>query len=195
MLANRDIKAGEEITVSYIAHFLPRLLRQLSLREGWSFACQCPVCDLSHPSSHSHEQRLEDHYRLCQDSCMDVDGQLRPGGTWSYAALERAAERAQKRIELLAEHHALRNFSRQAYMPLNLILTPSVLTVRRYLGAFDIALAQYKMKRLRSKLGDAVKLLELVIEADKIYYGATGAVTQEDKRLYSRLQRGDIPGI
>ncbi|EJT69637.1 hypothetical protein GGTG_12521 [Gaeumannomyces tritici R3-111a-1] len=177
MRANRDIETGEEITTSYIAHFLPRELRQLLLGR-WGFACQCPACDPSHPFSHPHERFLKDHHQLCQDSCMGNTGRLKAGGAWSYAVLEQAAKRAQKRIELLAKHHALRKFSRQAY-----------------LGAFDIALAQYKMRRLRSKLGDAIKLLELVIEADRIYYGDTSAVTQEHEGLYNRLQGGDIPGV
>ncbi|KLU91958.1 hypothetical protein MAPG_10907 [Magnaporthiopsis poae ATCC 64411] len=119
MRANRDIETGEEITTSYTAHFLPRELRQLLLGR-WGFTCQCPACDPSNPFSRSHERLLKDHDQLCQDACMDDNGRLKAGGAWPYAVLKQAATRAQKRIELLARHHALRKFSRQAYVPVNL---------------------------------------------------------------------------
>ena len=40
-----DISAGEEITISYIQPFLPRVYRQAILREYDGFECQCPACD------------------------------------------------------------------------------------------------------------------------------------------------------
>ncbi len=194
ILANRDIDAGEEITTSYIANWLSRELRQSFLQQ-WGFTCQCPACDSSNPDSHSHERRLKKLHRLHQDSCMDTAGRLRAGGTWSYTTLEQAANRAQQRIELFTGHHVLRRFSRQAYMPLYPIRACCILTVYRCLGAFDIALAQYKMRRLESKLADAVKLWQLVVEADRLYFGDTHAVTREDEEVYEKLQKGDIPGV
>lgn len=62
----------------------------------------------------------------------------------------------------------------------------------RHLGAFDIALAKYKLRRIRSDLDDALKFLKSIIKADKIYYGKTGAITRAHEELYDRLQKGDI---
>ncbi len=56
-----------------------------------------------------------------------------------------------------------------------------MLIVYRYLGAFDITLAQYKMRQLRSKLGDALNVLELVTEATE-YIMATVAMLPENTR-------------
>ncbi|KAH6847124.1 hypothetical protein B0I37DRAFT_430410 [Chaetomium sp. MPI-CAGE-AT-0009] len=179
MLANRDIEAGEEITTSYISHVWPREVRQRLLsRNGWDFACQCPACDTSHPFSHSHEQRLQALQRLFNDSYMNetVD-RLVHAKTWSYAVLEQAGDRARRRIELVAGHHSLRQFS-----------------VQVCLGALDIALARYRMRQLRSDLEDALKSLELAIETERIYYGETHVVTRQHEALYDRLQRGDISG-
>ncbi|KAK3291929.1 uncharacterized protein B0H64DRAFT_242893 [Chaetomium fimeti] len=178
--ANRDIEAGEEITASYIVHIQPRKARQklLSL-DGWDFTCKCPACDTSHPFSHSHEQRLQAFDRLCLDS--DMDGKnvdLKHGGAWSYAALEQAADKTQGRIELLDGHHSLRNFSRQLY-----------------LRAFGIAIAKYRMRRLRSDLEDTIKCLEVVIESDKDWYGENHIITRHHKEHYDRLQRGEMSGV
>jgi hypothetical protein len=61
------------------------------------------------------------------------------------------------------------------------------------MGAFDIALAQYKLSKLTSKLADAIRLLELVIELDLMYYGDNSAVTEEDRKLCLQLKEGYIP--
>jgi hypothetical protein len=90
---------------------------------------------------------------------MDSTDRLKSGGTWSPHALEQAASRAQKLIELLARHHA------------------GIPTVcNRYEGAFNIALAQYKMGPLDSKLADASKFLELTIKFGKIYHGRSSTL-------------------
>lgn len=115
MRANRDIGSGEEITTSYIAHFLPREKRQLYL-EGWSFTCECPACDPDHPFSHAYERYLRAISQACEDFCLDEAGRLKTSGTSSYTMLEKAADRANKRIELFAKHHALRKFALQAYV-------------------------------------------------------------------------------
>jgi hypothetical protein len=49
--------------------------------------------------------------------------------------------------------------------------------------AFDIAFSQYKLSKLASKLTDAIRLLELVIKLDLMYYGDNSAVTEEDRKL------------
>ena len=40
---------------------------------------------------------------------------------------------------------------------------------------------------------DAIRLLELVIELDLIYYGDNSAVTEEDRKLCLQLKEGYIP--
>ncbi|KXX77141.1 SET domain-containing protein 5 [Madurella mycetomatis] len=175
VLANRDISEGEEITISYIANYLPRAHRQLCL-DGWGFSCQCPACDPGHSDSRLYEQRIKRLGQLCQDRCMDGVGRLRVGETWSYAELEHAAARAKSRVELISGHHALQKFARQTY-----------------LGAFDIALAQYKLQQRQPRLRDAIKLLEQVTRLDKIYFGNNSAITQEHQRIYIGLKRGYVP--
>jgi hypothetical protein len=109
LLANREIAAGEEITFSYTLNLVLRAPRQhlLSL-SGHDFICQCPACDASHPFSRLHEPRLKTFLRACDDPDMDVpSGELMPGKVRSYKALERAADRAERRIEMVNEHHTL----------------------------------------------------------------------------------------
>lgn len=115
MRANRDIEPGEEITTSYIANFLFREDRRLALKRR-NFACDCPACDSGNPFSHAHERRLKAINQLCEDFCMDGAGRLNNAGKWSYAVLEKAADRASKRIELFNGNHAIRRFSLQAYV-------------------------------------------------------------------------------
>jgi hypothetical protein len=111
MRANRDIDAGEEITYSYTMHCAFRVVRQHLLSERWDFTCQCPACDPWHPFCHSHEQRFHTLNKLCQDVDADKEGRLKSAETWPYAALEQESDRSRRRIELLAEHHSLREFS------------------------------------------------------------------------------------
>jgi hypothetical protein len=61
------------------------------------------------------------------------------------------------------------------------------------MGAFDIALAQYRLSSLMSKLADAIRLLELVIELDLMYYGDNSAVTEGDRKLCLQLKKYYIP--
>ncbi|KAH6632472.1 hypothetical protein F5144DRAFT_650533 [Chaetomium tenue] len=178
MRANRDINADEEITTSYIMRAAPREIRQRVLSGGWGFTCQCPACDPSHPFSHSHEQRLHTLLQTYKDSAcyLDDDGRLKSAETWPYAALEQVADSFRRRTELLTEHHSLRSFTREVY-----------------LGAFEVAVAKYKLRRVRSDLEEALKLLELTIQAERIYFGE--AITRSHEELYAKLERGDISGV
>ena len=63
----------------------------------------------------------------------------------------------------------------------------------RYLEAFAVAIIQYKLDRLPSKLTEAIKFLELVIEQDLMFYGSNSATTAEDRNLYLRLKQGHVP--
>lgn len=42
--ALRPIAAGEDVTISYIDHILPRLPRRTSVASGWMFYCRCSAC-------------------------------------------------------------------------------------------------------------------------------------------------------
>lgn len=44
LCAVRDIEVGEQITVSYIHHLIPRLDRRKKLKEKWGFECDCKAC-------------------------------------------------------------------------------------------------------------------------------------------------------
>jgi import receptor subunit TOM20 len=67
LVATRDIKAGDEITVSYIdasVHddenvFQARYRRRKELVRGWRFACQCDRCAREAPSSSAGEKEIE----------------------------------------------------------------------------------------------------------------------------------------
>ncbi|EAQ83113.1 hypothetical protein CHGG_10931 [Chaetomium globosum CBS 148.51] len=178
MRANRDINAGEEITSSYILRVVPRATRLQQLSKGWGFTCQCPACDPKNPFSDSHERRLKALLQLYTESAcyMNKEGRLKDAERSSYGALKQAADRAKRQIEMLSEHHSLRVFSRESC-----------------LGALDIAIAKYKLKRLESDLEEALKLLELIIEADKLYHGEITIGAHEE--LYKRLRRGDISSM
>ena len=106
VVANRDIDAGAEITIAYIDHCKPRVQRQVELRT-WGFVGQCAACDVRHPDSRAHEQRLKVLAQLYQDPCMDNSGHLMASVCRSKTMLERAAEKAQRRIQLLTEHQEI----------------------------------------------------------------------------------------
>jgi hypothetical protein len=58
VFANRDVDVGEEITISYLDHTQPRVIRQVDMR-AWGFICQCPACDIQHLDNRAHERRLK----------------------------------------------------------------------------------------------------------------------------------------
>jgi hypothetical protein len=61
------------------------------------------------------------------------------------------------------------------------------------MGAFDMALAQYKLSKLVPKRADAIRFLGLVIELDLVYCGDDSAVTEEDRRLCLGFKDGYVP--
>ena len=63
----------------------------------------------------------------------------------------------------------------------------------RYLGALDIAIIQYKLDKLPSKLTEAIEFLELIIELDLMFYGSNSATTDGDRNLCLRLKQGHVP--
>lgn len=42
--AARDIRAGEQLTISYVDSGLPLAARSAQLQFGYGFACRCPRC-------------------------------------------------------------------------------------------------------------------------------------------------------
>ena len=61
------------------------------------------------------------------------------------------------------------------------------------MGAFDIAVAQYKLSKLLFKFTDATRFLELGIEQDLALYGDNSTVIEEDRKLCLRLKQGYVP--
>jgi import receptor subunit TOM20 len=67
LVATRDIKAGDEITVSYVDASVhddedviqARYRRRKELARGWRFACQCDRCVKEAPSPSAGEKDLE----------------------------------------------------------------------------------------------------------------------------------------
>ncbi|KAK0614604.1 hypothetical protein B0T14DRAFT_570525 [Immersiella caudata] len=70
VVATRDIKPGEEITISYIPHGMPSVYRQRNLA-NWSFKCTCNLCTAS-PStlaaSDARRHKLADLYTQMEAS-------------------------------------------------------------------------------------------------------------------------------
>ncbi|KAK4444587.1 SET domain-protein 5 [Podospora aff. communis PSN243] len=70
VVATRDIKPGEEITISYIPLGMPTKYRQRSLA-NWSFKCTCAMCTASHSAlaaSDARREKLADLYNKMEDS-------------------------------------------------------------------------------------------------------------------------------
>lgn len=67
LIATRDIKAGDEITVSYVDASIheeedvvqARYRRRKELARGWRFACQCGRCAREAPSPSAGEKDIE----------------------------------------------------------------------------------------------------------------------------------------
>ncbi len=67
LVATRDIKAGDEITVSYVDASVhddedviqARYRRRKELARGWRFACQCGRCAREAPSPSAGEKEIE----------------------------------------------------------------------------------------------------------------------------------------
>jgi mitochondrial import receptor subunit TOM20 len=67
LVATRDIKAGDEVTVSYVDASVhdnedvvqARYRRRKELARGWRFACQCDRCAREAPSPSAGEKEIE----------------------------------------------------------------------------------------------------------------------------------------
>ncbi|CAJ2511058.1 Uu.00g066830.m01.CDS01 [Anthostomella pinea] len=92
--ATRDIKADEEITLTYADALLPVAERQEKTRRVWHFTCACPACDPNDPAidSAAHERDIRDLQSLENDPT--------PGSEASREELSAALERSSRRIEL-----------------------------------------------------------------------------------------------
>lgn len=76
LIATRDIKAGDEITVSYVDASVhddedavqARYRRRKELARGWRFACQCDRCirEAPPPSAEEKEPLLNDESKVEQ---------------------------------------------------------------------------------------------------------------------------------
>ena len=74
LIATRDVKAGDEITVSYVDASVhddedvvqARYRRRKELARGWRFACQCDRCvkEAPPPSAGEKEPQLNDESKV-----------------------------------------------------------------------------------------------------------------------------------
>lgn len=74
LVATRDVKAGDEITVSYVDASVhdkedvveARYRRRKELARGWRFACQCDRCvrEAPPPSAGEKEPQLNDESKV-----------------------------------------------------------------------------------------------------------------------------------
>lgn len=132
---------------------------------------------------------------------MDQVGRLTARASRPKTMLDSAVRQGEKRIDLSAEHPSLRNFQislagvrDEPFLWSRYGRTESSFDYpHRYMEAVDIALAQYTMAKVPSKLADATEWLELAIELDLVYHGDNGSLTQEDERLVQRLEQGHTP--
>ncbi|KAK2055992.1 SET domain-containing protein [Colletotrichum caudatum] len=56
--AVRDIRPGEELTISYVDSLSARVVRQDRARRNWGFGCSCAHCSLPEPFVRASDQRL-----------------------------------------------------------------------------------------------------------------------------------------
>ncbi|OCB88632.1 SET domain-containing protein [Sanghuangporus baumii] len=57
VMAQKDIAAGEEITISYIDGFMPRAARQAELKLKYCFTCACSLCSKPDAESAASDER------------------------------------------------------------------------------------------------------------------------------------------
>ncbi|KAG6095262.1 hypothetical protein E4U30_002614 [Claviceps sp. LM220 group G6] len=62
--ARRDIKEGEEVTLSYVWPLADRESRQRNLKEKFDFTCLCRVCSLPYEQSQEHDRKLGQIVRI-----------------------------------------------------------------------------------------------------------------------------------
>ncbi|KAI0139784.1 hypothetical protein BJ166DRAFT_473400 [Pestalotiopsis sp. NC0098] len=62
--AIRDIKPGEELTISYLDSFRARDVRQQRAHASWGFACTCSQCSLSKDEADESDARLFSIYKV-----------------------------------------------------------------------------------------------------------------------------------
>lgn len=65
--AARDIRPGEEITLSYINPLLPRTRRVAKLQKNWGFACDCAACTAPDARAAESDARVEQIVRLKEE--------------------------------------------------------------------------------------------------------------------------------
>ncbi|KAK1988804.1 hypothetical protein LZ30DRAFT_577316 [Colletotrichum cereale] len=56
--AVRDIRPGEELTISYVDSLTARVVRQDRAQRNWGFGCACAHCSLPEPLARASDQRL-----------------------------------------------------------------------------------------------------------------------------------------
>lgn len=65
--AVRDIKPGEELTISYVDSLSSRQVRQDRAKRNWGFGCTCNHCSLPPPLIRDSDNRLYRMWQIEQD--------------------------------------------------------------------------------------------------------------------------------
>lgn len=74
----RDIKPGEELTVSYLDNAEPRALRQIRARQTWGFECACSQCSLPESLVAKSDRRLEEISQIADKLTNPQGGEVTP---------------------------------------------------------------------------------------------------------------------
>jgi hypothetical protein len=121
--AVKDIRADEEITISYLQSQRSRALRQKELRKKFKFTCSCALCSLPLAQSKANDAKLTRVH--------DIDCFIELGG------VQGLVEPAQRMLSYVDEQVQLWNEP-----------TPDTLgLVRAYPDAFEIAVANGDLAR------------------------------------------------
>ena len=187
IVATRRIEAGEEVTISYVGSKDPRDERRKKLLHGWHFTCHCPACEEHYDSHEQYLKRLRDTY---DDNCVDPTSG-RPMRLWDLfsAIVRNLFDWLALSFKVLNVKYSTQPLIRDALVTtgrdLRFILSLTV--VHRYMVAYDIAIAQYRMSEVPSKLDTALEYLVKAIQIDDAYKGKDVTAAAERKSLYRQL--------
>ncbi|KAI1339209.1 hypothetical protein F5Y15DRAFT_383448 [Xylariaceae sp. FL0016] len=106
-LANRNIAAGDELTITYIPPTMPREQRQSKLRVGWGFECTCHLCQAGDAGSDSLVEKALQEANQEMDG-MSQDEQLMHHQVWQYiinteAGWEERASAYERRVRVMRQ--------------------------------------------------------------------------------------------
>ncbi|POS72242.1 Mcg1p [Diaporthe helianthi] len=99
--ASQDIKAGEELCLTYVTYYDDRAQRMADLKQNWGFDCNCPACDYEDPEvdTEAHEETLAEYRLLRRDPFFRTLYSYCPKILWS-SELDEALARSIRRSQI-----------------------------------------------------------------------------------------------